>query len=177
MLRCVSHKLPCVIGSLFVDGIVGIVGVVIVCQEGNHLVVCIDAGRTVRGQQFVPVTVVRLVVRTLMFSVRNTISHVFEAFVCVCVCFASTGSVRSYPSVFPSAAHPFVRVQARASTLDQPARTEWRKYFKGRVRPLAPHANLSFGSVGLQSLEIARITQKQMLAVRMVRCAVMCCAL
>ncbi len=76
--------------------------------------------------------------------------------------------------MFPSAAHPFVRVQARASTLDQPARTEWRKYFKGRVRPLAPHANLSFGSVGLQSLEIARITQKQMLAVRMVRCALMC---
>jgi ribosomal protein L16/L10AE len=61
-----------------------------------------------------------------------------------------------------------VRVQARGSTLDQPSRTPYRKYFKGRVRSMVPRAQLDFGSVGLQSLEVARITAKQMLAIRMV---------
>jgi ribosomal protein L16/L10AE len=59
-------------------------------------------------------------------------------------------------------------MQARGSTLDQPAQTRYRKYFKGRVRDMVPRAQLDFGSVGLQSLEIARITAKQMLAIRMV---------
>ena len=60
-------------------------------------------------------------------------------------------------------------MQARGSTLDQPARTKFRKYFKGRVKDMVPRAALDFGSVGLQSLEVARVTAKQMLAIRMVR--------
>ncbi len=46
---------------------------------------------------------------------------------------------------------------------------QFRKYFKGRVKDMVPRAALDFGSVGLQSLEVARVTAKQMLAIRMVR--------
>ena len=51
----------------------------------------------------------------------------------------------------------------------QPRKTKYKKSFKGRIYGLETKANqLIFGSVGLKSLEIGRITSKQIEATRRV---------
>ena len=52
------------------------------------------------------------------------------------------------------------------SIFDQPKMMKFPKLFKGRVKLHAKQVNLAFGKYGLQSLETARITAKQIDATR-----------